>query len=452
MSATERDPMIGFDLAAARRAILRYQPASNWVLASRDPTPRMTVGLGFDVSRSESQEVLRRVGLDPAAVRSGRTPVSDGQMDELFDLALQAAIGFADRRVPGFHEMPSERQSAVLELIVWLGIDGTSGVFGELERLGVAPAEGAAEPSRWFDAPPGAASPPEPDDEPSDEETGPAFERLVPPEPAAGRPAPSCEITFESFGVVAELSSDDPDLLRAAEAMLPPGWCATDADPDARFGIWADGLITADGTWVDWAATRWDSLLRLGSIIRHHVAKGAPGYAFVHAGVVDAGGCGIVIPGHSFTGKTTLVAEIVRLGAKYLSDEYAVVDPTGLVWPFAKPLSIRPGRRNRFAQLVPVPEPMVARHPVHAGLIVLTGYEPGGRWRPSVRSQAEGAFALLQNTVSARRRPSSALSAASMLARDAIVLVGRRGEAPETALRLLEAALLRSGASVSFVA
>jgi hypothetical protein len=122
------------------------------------------------------------------------------------------------------------------------------------------------------------------------------------------------------------------------------------------------------------------------------------------------------------------------------------------VWPFAKPLSIRPGRRNRFAQLVPVPEPMVARHPVHAGLIVLTGYEPGGRWRPSVRSQAEGAFALLQNTVSARRRPSSALSAASMLARDAIVLVGRRGEAPETALRLLEAALLRSGASVSFVA
>ena len=50
MSATEHEPALGFDLDGARRAILRYQPSSNWVSASRDPTPRMTVGLGFDVA------------------------------------------------------------------------------------------------------------------------------------------------------------------------------------------------------------------------------------------------------------------------------------------------------------------------------------------------------------------------------------------------------------------
>jgi hypothetical protein len=323
--------------------------------------------------------------------------------------------------------MPPGRQWAVLELIVWLGIDGTSGVFGELEQMGVPLTDGPLEPSPWFDTPP-------------------EIQRA--PERTGRRPQTVCEITFKSFGVVAELSSDDPELLHAAEAMLPPGWCVTDVEPSVRLSIWADGRITADEACVDWAPTRWESLLRLGSIVRHHVAKEAPDLVFVHAGVVDAGGCGIVIPGHSFTGKTTLVAELVHLGAKYLSDEYAVVEPNGLVQPFAKPLSIRVGRRDR---LVPVPAPMVADHPVHAGLIVLTGYEPGGRWRPSFRSQAEGAFALLQNIVSARQRPACALSAASMLARDATVLVGRRGEAPETALRLLEAALLRSGASVNFL-
>jgi len=454
MSTTERESVLGFDLSSARRAILRYQPASNWVSASRDPTPRMTVGLGFDVSRSESQELLTQVGLDPAAVRSGRTPVSDDRMHELFDLTLRAAVGFAHRRVPGFADMPPERRQAVLELIVWLGVDGASGVFGELEQLGVPLADCPLEPSPWFDAPPEASVPAEPDREQPAEsaEADPECERLAPPEPTAGRPNSCCEITFESFGVVAELRSDDPDLLHAAETMLPPGWRATDAHPGIRFGVWADGLITSDGTWVGWAPTREDSLLRLASIIRHHVASESLGFTFVHAGVVDAGGCGIVLPGRSFMGKTTLVAELVRLGAKYLSDEYAVVEPNGLVRPFAKPLSIRAGRHDRPARLVPVPEPMLANHPVHAGLIVLTSYWPGGRWRPSVRSHAEGAFALLQNTVSARARPSSALRATSRLASDAIVLVGRRGEASETALRLLEAALPRSGASASLIA
>ncbi len=65
MSALQRQPVDEFDLESARRGILRYQPASNWVSVSRDPTPRMTVGLGFDVSRPEAPEMLRQVGLDP---------------------------------------------------------------------------------------------------------------------------------------------------------------------------------------------------------------------------------------------------------------------------------------------------------------------------------------------------------------------------------------------------
>src|SRR5207249_2434643 len=62
---------------------------------------------------------------------------------------------------------------------------------------------------------------------------------------------------------------------------------------------------------------------------------------FLHAGVVGWRGRAIVIPGRSWSGKTTLVAALVRAGATYFSDEYAVLDRQGRVHPYPKPLSVR---------------------------------------------------------------------------------------------------------------
>ena len=416
------------NLASARRAILRYQPASNWVTESREPTPRMTIGLGFDVGRPEGSELLTEVGLDPAAVRAGRMPISDAQMNRLFDLTLLGAIRVAQRRIPGFEGMQPEQQWALLELIVWLGPDATNGTFAELEELALPLTRDPIEPSPWFDAVPGTSR-----------ASATAAVPRLPPRAAAAR----WQTTFTAFGLVGELACDDPGLLRDAEAMLPPGWCPSEGPPSVRFGLSKDGSITVDGEAADRAAHRDAALMKLGAIVRHRLATDAPRFTFVHAGVVDANGCGIVIPGRSYAGKSTLVAELVRLGARYVSDEYAVLDPGGLVHPFAKPLSIRAGRDDPIGQLVPAPEALVADDPVRAGLIVLTAYAPGTEWRPSVRSRAEGALALLQNTVSARLRPAAALSATSRLARDAVLLVGQRGEAPDTARALLETALLQ---------
>jgi hypothetical protein len=425
MSSLQRKPERELDLTTTREALLRFQPASNWVSLSRDPTPRMTVGFGFDVGRAEAPEMLRKVGLDPAAVRSGRSPISDAQMNELLDHAIRAAADWAEQRVPGFAEMPEERQWALLELIVWLGPFNAEGVFGELGQLAPGLTNDPLEPSAWFDR--GRAEQP----------------RSTPEDPSERRAALRYETTFESFGVVAQLVSDDPDLHVAAEAMLPPGWRAVDARPSVCFGILSDGLITVDGARADRSPHRQALPLKLASVVRHYIATEAPELTFVHAGVVDVGGCGIVIPGRSYTGKSMLVAELVRLEATYVSDEYAVVDQSGLVRPFAKPLSIRTGRGDPLGELVDVPEELVAKHPVRAGLIVVTAYSPGAQWRPSVRSKGEGALALLQNTVSARRRPSPALSVASRLAGDAVTLAGRRGDASDAARALFEAALLR---------
>ena len=164
---------------------------------------------------------------------------------------------------------------------------------------------------------------------------------------------------------------------------------------DVQFGVWTDGVITVDRCAGGSARGPRGLVAQAGRDRSPSPRDEAPGFTFVHAGVVDAGGCGIVIPGRSYTGKSTLVAELVRLGATYVSDEYAVLDPSGLVHPFAKPLSIRTGRHDPLGQLVPVPQALVADDPVRAGLIVLTSYSPGAQWRPSVHSRAEGAFALL---------------------------------------------------------
>src|SRR5262249_48159665 len=84
-----------------------------------------------------------------------------------------------------------------------------------------------------------------------------------------------------------------------------------------------------------------DALAVLEHDIQLYLAESARGRLFVHAGVVGWRDRAIVLPGHSFSGKTTLVATLVRAGATYYSDEYAVFDRQGKVYPYARPLSLR---------------------------------------------------------------------------------------------------------------
>ena len=62
---------------------------------------------------------------------------------------------------------------------------------------------------------------------------------------------------------------------------------------------------------------------------------------FVHAGAVEWQGRIVVIPGLSMSGKTMLTAELVRAGATYYSDEYAVLDEHGRVHPYPRQLGMR---------------------------------------------------------------------------------------------------------------
>jgi hypothetical protein len=158
----------------------------------------------------------------------------------------------------------------------------------------------------------------------------------------------------------------------------------------------------------------------------------------VHAGVVGWRGSAIVIPGKSFSGKTTLVAELVRRGAVYYSDEYAVLDRRGRVLPFAKPLSIRtPGVHGSGDQPVQELGGVAGTRPLPVGVVAVTEFRSGIRWRPRTMTPGEGALSLLANTVAARSQPARAIEVLRQAVPAALILEGRRGEAAPMAEMLL---------------
>lgn len=181
-----------------------------------------------------------------------------------------------------------------------------------------------------------------------------------------------------------------------------------------------------------------ETLDTLESRIRLYVAERARRRIFIHAGVVGWRGRAIVVPGSSMSGKSTLIAELVRAGATYYSDEFAVLDERGRVHPFAKPLSLR--RDGEFRQENFAVEALGGRagvKPLPVGLVLSAAYKPGAKWRPKRLSSGQGALALLSHVVAARTEPARALAYLERVVGSAPVMAGRRGEASDFARRIL---------------
>lgn len=82
------------------------------------------------------------------------------------------------------------------------------------------------------------------------------------------------------------------------------------------------------------------------------IARYLPGYLQIHASVMSRDGLAAVFPGRPTVGKTTLAAALLARGWKYLSDEFALIDPvTRRVVPYPKALSVKSGSFDMLARL-----------------------------------------------------------------------------------------------------
>jgi len=257
---------------------------------------------------------------------------------------------------------------------------------------------------------------------------------------------------FDAYGLRVGVRFNDPALLERLSPHLPPGWrpCAS-PEVDQIFSLWVSprgvpartvGRVYAGGQRRALAQDLGQAFDVLESEIRQSVAAAARGRTFVHAGVVGWRGSAILVPGRSRSGKTTLVAELVKAGAAYYSDEFAVLDRRGRVHPFAKSLSIREGGcvhhevvRRRHAEEL---GGSCGEQPLPVGLVVLASYRPGAEWRPVTLTQGQAVLEMLAHTVPARLRPEASLTALERAVARATVLRGERGEAVEVAARLLQ--------------
>jgi hypothetical protein len=258
-------------------------------------------------------------------------------------------------------------------------------------------------------------------------------------------------LSFVSFGRRIGVRVSDPRLLPRLRTLLPPHWKSATGPvvgrlysiftpPDAsRPGLrrlhltYANTLRIARTPHLDGALAAFESDLRL------YVAERARRRVFVHAGVVAWRGKAIVIPGRSFSGKSSLVAALVRAGATYYSDEFAVFDARGRVHPFPAPLSLRgvdgEGPTRHPAESLGAGP---GTRPLPVGLVAVSAYRHGARWRPRRLTPGQGVLALLANTVPARERPAEALAALQRAVANARVLKSLRGEASSVAEVLLE--------------
>jgi hypothetical protein len=273
------------------------------------------------------------------------------------------------------------------------------------------------------------------------------------------------QLTILSFGVRVGVDCADPSLAESIIARFPPGWKETTGTaldrsysilPEAA-GRRARAMIvdSSDGPALHCSRCPWanthaahpcsgpppfatiDELLDwLEGDLHLYVASRARGYVFVHAGAVVWHDVAIVLPGCSFSGKSTLVTALIAAGATGYSDEYAVFDDCGRLFAFPRPIRIR-SDADRTVTRIPLPGGTPETHP-HEILLLFSEFRPGARWHPRRVSPATAVMQLLANTVAAQACPQSALSVLGRMAERAVAFHSWREEADRTAQSLLD--------------
>ena len=249
---------------------------------------------------------------------------------------------------------------------------------------------------------------------------------------------------FESYGVKIGVTTNEAEAIQEVKDLVKNNFQSCfreikEADVEHHFLLKRNpskkDSLYKNGEKLLTRTDRENLIKRLDSSIRLTVAEFAIGRVFVHAGVVCWKGKALLIPARSFRGKTTLTAALVKRGALYYSDEYAVLDKNGFVHPFARPLSIR-GEIDDFKQVDYAVETLGGKagtEKIPVGMVLITEYKPNGKWKPEKLSSANGIIELIKNTIPIRNNPQFSLEVLNQVANRAIFIKSKRGDVSKSA-------------------
>jgi hypothetical protein len=158
----------------------------------------------------------------------------------------------------------------------------------------------------------------------------------------------------------------------------------------------------------------------------------------VHAGAVVLNGWALLLPGGTHAGKSSLVAELLRRGATYFSDEYSLIDSEGLVHPYPRPLLLRNGSPEQVPILPGECNAPVGEDPAPVGWILSLQYLPGCPWSVAAITQSEALLTLLRNTPHILAESPDMVRVFERAVTGAICYAGRRNEAADAVDQILQ--------------
>ena len=150
------------------------------------------------------------------------------------------------------------------------------------------------------------------------------------------------------------------------------------------------------------------------------VSSHCPDYTFLRGDVVESPqGEALLLAGSTFTGKTRLARALIQSGAKPWSQHYAVLDQSGLVFPY--PHAEKPSRGLKLGAVLHVP------------------YHPGSQWSVTPSSPGQATLHLVPLVVGNEEAVPQALPRLSVASTGARMhLMGRRGAAEQAAEALVQ--------------
>jgi len=256
-------------------------------------------------------------------------------------------------------------------------------------------------------------------------------------------------LSIESYGVKIGITSNTAEAVEAIKKILDAYLLdsfteietgQTDLNFRYRWNPSGVDSFYKDGERLYGAARREKMLEYFGSEVRRTVAEFAVGRVFIHSGVVSWKGKAIIIPSKSLGGKTSLTAALIKRGALYYSDEYAILDEEGFVHPFPKTLSVRETKDHRLQIERPVEEigGRAATEKAPVGMFLLTRFQPNARWNPKILTPAKGILEVINHTVPIRTDPGYVLKVLNRVVSGALVVESNRGDVSESVEQILD--------------